>query len=88
MAMVISYQIRVTAEGIGYREILSEKESSSCEEAEAYIASQKSGNFRIVGTDPVLSPVPLEELKHYKLVYGSEDSVTTIPARPAPPQWR
>jgi oligosaccharyl transferase (archaeosortase A-associated) len=63
-SVVISYQ-----DG----EVLSEKEFSSYEEAESYISSQKSGNYRIVGTDPMVSPVPLEELQHYKLVYSSED---------------
>jgi hypothetical protein len=65
-SVVISYQ-----DG----EVLSEKEFSSYEEAEAYISSQKSGNYRIVGTDPMVSPVPLEELQHYKLVYSSQDLV-------------
>jgi oligosaccharyl transferase (archaeosortase A-associated) len=65
-SVVISYQ-----DG----EVLSEKEFSSYEEAEAYISSQKSGNYRIVGTDPLVSPVPLEELQHYKLVYSSQDLV-------------
>jgi dolichyl-diphosphooligosaccharide--protein glycosyltransferase len=65
-SVVISYQ-----DG----EVLSEKEFSSYEEAESYISSQKSGNYRIVGTDPTVSPVPLEELQHYKLVYSSQDLV-------------
>lgn len=73
--LVISYQVRVNPDGTSYGEVLSEKEFSSYEEAESYISSQKSGNYRIVGTDPMVSPVPLEELQHYKLVYSSEDLV-------------
>jgi hypothetical protein len=73
--LVISYQVRVNPDGTSYGEVLSEKEFSSYEEAESYISSQKSGNYQIVGTDPMVSPVPLEELQHYKLVYSSKDSV-------------
>jgi asparagine N-glycosylation enzyme membrane subunit Stt3 len=75
--LVIAYELRTTVDGLEYRELLSEKEFNSYEEAEAYIASQKSGNYRIVGTDPLLSPVPLEELKQYKLVYSSEETVAS-----------
>lgn len=75
--LVIAYELRTTVDGLEYRELLSEEEFISYEEAEAYIASQKSGNYRIVGTDPLLSPVPLEELKQYKLVYSSEETVAS-----------
>lgn len=50
------------------------------EDAQAYVASQTSGNYRIVGWDPFSSPVPLEELKSYKLVYplGANTSTTAV----------
>ncbi len=69
---VISYQEKVSQEGIPYREITSEEEFKSYEEAEAYLLSQESGNYEIVGTDPFISPVPLAALEHYELIYGSE----------------
>lgn len=72
-SLVISYETRTTADGFQYREILSEEEYSSYEEAEAYIASQESGNYEIVGTDPLVSPVPLEALAGYKLIFGSDN---------------
>jgi len=87
-SMVISYQEKVSSKGIPYKEITSAKSFPSYEEAEAYVASQKSGNYRIVGThlipigdaalmtDPFISPVPLEALEHYKLVYSSPGSIT------------
>ena len=59
---VISYEERVSRDGQPYKEITSAKSFPSYEEAEAYIASQKSGNYRIVGTDPFASPVPLASL--------------------------
>lgn len=74
--MVIFYQERVSQEGIIYREITDSKYFPSYEEAEAYVSSQESGSYRIVGNSPFISPVPLEALEHYKLVYSSEGSIT------------
>jgi len=74
--LVISYQEVKGLKGNLFKVIDSVSDNfTSYEEAEAYVANQKSGNYRIVGTDPMVSPVPLEELQHYKLVYSSKDSV-------------
>ena len=73
-SVVISYEARVTPDGQPYKEIANVKTFPSYEQAEAYVASQKSGNYRIVGTDPFASPVPLQALEHYKLVYSSKGS--------------
>jgi hypothetical protein len=69
---VFSYEEKLSSGGIAYKQITSMKSFPSYEEAEAYVASQKSGNYRLGGTDPFVSPVPLEKLEHYKLVYSSE----------------
>jgi oligosaccharyl transferase (archaeosortase A-associated) len=74
--MAISYQERVSREGITYKEITDVQYFPSYEEAETYVASQESGSYRIVGNSPFISPVPLEALEHYKLVYSSEGSIT------------
>lgn len=74
-SVVISYKNEVSAEGISYKEITYAQAFPSYEEAEAYIASQASGNYRIVGTSPFSSPVPLEELKDYRLVHESDARV-------------
>ena len=71
-SIVVSYEQKITKEGQSYREITSAKAFSSYEEAEAYISSQKSGNYKVVSSDPFVSPVPLEALEHYKLVYSSK----------------
>jgi len=73
--MVISYQERVSQEGITYKEITSAQTFSTYEEAEASVSSQESNNYRIVGTDLFVSPVPLEALEHYKLIYSSDSSI-------------
>ena len=72
--VVISYQEKVSREGITFKQIMSEEEFDSYEEAEAYLLSQESDNYRLVGTDPLISPVPLEALEHYKLIHSSEQS--------------
>jgi len=45
-----------------YKEITNGWSFPTYEEAEAYVRDQTSGNYRIVGTSPFSSTVPLEEL--------------------------
>ncbi len=71
-AVVVSYEARVTPDGQPYKEITSAKSFPTYEGAEAYIANQSSGNYKIVSTDPFVSPVPLEPLEHYKLIHASK----------------
>jgi dolichyl-diphosphooligosaccharide--protein glycosyltransferase len=73
---VISYQEKVSPDGQPYRQITDVKSFSGYEDAQAYIASQKSGNYRIVSPDPYASPVPLPALEHCKLIYSSKGAVT------------
>ena len=47
------------------------KQFTNYEEAEAYMASQESGNCRLVSNSPMVSCVPLEELENYELVHAS-----------------
>jgi len=74
--MVISYEEAIDHEGEPYKLVTEQRLFASYEEAEAYISSQESGNYRIVGTDPFVSPVPLEALEHYKLIHSSKSSIT------------
>ena len=71
---VISYEERKSTGGVVYKEITNHWSFSTYEEAVDYISKQQSGNYEIVGTNPFLSPVPLEGLEHYKLIYSSETS--------------
>jgi hypothetical protein len=68
---VISWENRTGSDGRPYKEITALKTSRSYEEAANFVATQKSGNWRIVGKDPNVSPAPLAEATGYKLVYGS-----------------
>ena len=72
---VISYELMSDKQGALYKIITSEEQFDSYEEAEAYVSSQKSDNYRIIGDNPFVSPVPLEAVKHYRLVHGSSDSI-------------
>ena len=82
--LVISYQERVNDDGEVFKEVTSEKEFDSYEEAEAYLLSQKSANYRIVSDNPFVSPVPLEALKHYKLIHSSDIGVLAPDAGKVP----
>ena len=41
----------------------------------AVFSSQKSANYVIVGTDPLISPVPLDVLEHCNLIHRSDGGV-------------
>jgi oligosaccharyl transferase (archaeosortase A-associated) len=71
---VILYEERKSSGGVVFEEITNHWSFTSYEEAVDYISKQQSGNYEIVGTNPFQSPVPLEGLEHYKLVYSSETS--------------
>lgn len=73
---VVSYEDKLSSAGIAYKQIIGTKAFPSYEEAEGYVNSQKSGNYKIVSTNPFVSPVPLEKLEQYKLVYNSKNSET------------
>jgi oligosaccharyl transferase (archaeosortase A-associated) len=73
--LVISYIEQKDRNGTPFRIVLSETEFATYQEAQAHIASQTEGNYVIVGNDVLISPVPLEALKHYRPVYNSEDMI-------------
>ena len=73
--MVVSLERRTSSEGESYEEITGVEYFSSYEQAEAYVATQESGNYRIIGDDPFVSPVPLEALEDYQLVHSSDGFV-------------
>jgi oligosaccharyl transferase (archaeosortase A-associated) len=76
-SIVISYEERVASEGQKYKEITNGWSFPTYEDAQAYVASQTSGNYRIVGTSPFSSLVPLEELNSYELVYPTDATTTS-----------
>ena len=75
ISIVISYEEKVVQEGESIKLITHAQDFPSYEEAVAFISSQKPGNHRIVSDNPFISPVPLEELKRFKLIYSSDVSI-------------
>ena len=68
---VVFYE-RISRDGRIYKVITDSKSFPSYEEAAAYVSSQKSDNCKLVGTNPFVSPVPLEKMEHYELIYSSD----------------
>jgi oligosaccharyl transferase (archaeosortase A-associated) len=67
-------------EGVRYKMVTKTQPFNTYEEALAFVARQSSGNYNIVSSDPLVSPVPLDELKDFVLRHDSEIMVTdTIP---------
>jgi dolichyl-diphosphooligosaccharide--protein glycosyltransferase len=76
-SIVISYEEKVATGGQKYKEITWGQAFSTYEDAQAYIASQTSGNYSIVSTSASTSPVPLEALANYERVYPTEATTTS-----------
>jgi oligosaccharyl transferase (archaeosortase A-associated) len=68
---VISYEEKMNADGSMYKQVMYSNNFSTYEEASAFVAKQKTGNFRIGSNDFNKSPVYLTKLDHYELVYRS-----------------
>jgi len=62
---------------INYKNIIAQPVFfSNYEDAQAYVASQTSGNYGILGYDPFSSIVPLEKLNSYEIVYPYPPATT------------
>lgn len=56
--------------------VISDMQSfSSYDSAKAFVDTHP--NYKIVGSDPLVSPVPLDKLEHYKLIHQSPTIVAT-----------
>ena len=72
---VISWEAKTGADGRSYKEITGLKTFRNYGDAADFVSEQTSGNWRIVGKDPNVSPVPLDELQDFQLAYGSSQKV-------------
>jgi oligosaccharyl transferase (archaeosortase A-associated) len=68
--MVIEYE-----EAGSYKRITQVTTFTSYEEALEYLQTEGTENRRIVGLYPFISPIPLEKMEEYQLVYTSEAEV-------------
>jgi len=72
--MVMAWQERTMPDGQKFKEITGLRNFRNYEEATAFISGQKEGNYSVISTDPLSSPVPLEALDRYKLAYQSKET--------------
>jgi len=82
---VISYEENIDDMGRQFKLVTGAQQFATYEEAEVFLASQETGNYRIVSANPMVSPVPLEPVEHYKLVHSSNGTLPisnteTVPA--------
>ena len=68
---VISWEAKTGSDSRPYREITGLKTFRSYGEATDFLAAQQGGNWRMVGKDPLASPVPLEALQGYRPAFTS-----------------
>ena len=80
-ATVVTYQDARDVNGIIFKLVRDAKDFVSYKDALNYIATQDaSKKYEIVSIDPFVSPIPLEAVEDYKLVYSSANLTnTTIP---------
>jgi hypothetical protein len=71
--MVMAWQERQLPDGQKFKEITELKRFRGYVEAEAFVSGRKQENYRVIGMDPLASPVPLEALDAYSLVYQSKE---------------
>jgi hypothetical protein len=68
---VISWEERMSVEG-PYKHLTGSRVFPGYEEAVKFMAGQKTGNYRIVSDNHLLSPVPLAPVTGYRLAYSSD----------------
>jgi len=80
---VVSYQEEARGRGPVYeyvaskvfKQITDAQQFDSYKDAEDYLSSQESANYKIVSPNPFISLVPLEALEHYRLIHSSDEAV-------------
>lgn len=73
--VVIDYDEIRGDDGNIYKRITKIASFTSYEEAQEYLESEDVENRRLVGLYPFISPIPLEAMEDYRLVYTSEGQV-------------
>ena len=72
----VSWEDKTGADGLAYKEITGLKAFRSYGEAADFLRAQTGHNWRIVGKDPLVSPIPLEALEGYKPAFASSQKAT------------
>jgi oligosaccharyl transferase (archaeosortase A-associated) len=82
-ALVITYEVKVSQEGAQYNQVINMRSFPTYEAAAHYVSVQKPGNYRIGSGSPQVSPVAVDALQHYQLVYSSP--AASAAGKTAPP---
>ena len=72
---VISWDEISDNAGNVFKRVTDLQQFATYEEAQAFLAEHTTENYRIVGANPIDSPVPLEALNNYTLVHDSKYQV-------------
>ncbi|HEY49204.1 MAG TPA: oligosaccharyl transferase, archaeosortase A system-associated [Dehalococcoidia bacterium] len=78
---VISYVEKTDGTGITHKELVEQQRFATYEEAKSYLDTQDDPSYMIVGNNPYKSPVLLEKLEQYKLVYTSPSTAAELDER-------
>lgn len=73
--MVVNYEIKQLPNGTPYNSIISLQTFDTYEKAANFVASQKTGLYKLVSDDQFSSPIPEEKLSHYDLIYSSHETI-------------
>jgi len=73
---VITFEKKVDDNGNSFEQITDIKQFASYQEALDNVAKAGVANHRIIGLNPFISPVPLEAVQDYKLIYSSESGIS------------
>ncbi|MFH1647586.1 MAG: hypothetical protein ABID71_07885 [Chloroflexota bacterium] len=74
--VVITYEVKADGRGNRYREITKVKEFTDYNEAQNFLNSLEGPNNLLVGTNPFSSPIPLDAVEDYEMVYGSGHKIS------------
>ena len=69
-ALVISFEEKVTEDGRAYKLITSATQYTDYQVALEYVESQKTANYRLVSDSRYQSPIPVEAVQDYRMVYS------------------
>jgi len=81
---VVSYEERISKEGIKYKRIMDSKSFPTYEAAADYLDGLESGDCVLVSMDSLSSPVALEALEQYRLIYESHAKTTVAGKKRVP----
>ena len=75
--VVISWESKISDEGYEFKQIVGSWAFNSKVDADAYIAAQQTGNYVLGNPNPFISPISLEEMQDYELVYASPQTTNS-----------